>query len=112
MDSPVSLKDQIWFLRMCHRVSNVLYQAGRRDAGHKIANRPYAHGSSRTLVTAKLRALVERDVFASGNGAAMVQLVCTVIFTRHKFYGHGGRTVTGYIYEGMKSGTTERSLHL
>jgi len=25
MDSSVSLKDQIWFLRMCHHVSNVLY---------------------------------------------------------------------------------------
>ena len=26
MDSSISLKDQIWFLRMCHHVSNVLYQ--------------------------------------------------------------------------------------
>jgi len=25
MDSSVSLKDQIWFLRMCHHVPNVLY---------------------------------------------------------------------------------------
>ena len=25
MDSSVSLKDRIWFLRVCHRVSNVLY---------------------------------------------------------------------------------------
>jgi len=25
MDSSVSLKDQIWFLRVCHHVSNVLY---------------------------------------------------------------------------------------
>jgi len=25
MDSSISLKDQIWFLRMCHHVSNVLY---------------------------------------------------------------------------------------
>ena len=25
MDSSVSLKDQIWFLRMCYHVSNVLY---------------------------------------------------------------------------------------
>jgi len=27
MGSSVSLKDQIWFLRVCHHVSNVLYQA-------------------------------------------------------------------------------------
>jgi len=26
MDSSFSLKDQIWFLRMCHHVSNVLYK--------------------------------------------------------------------------------------
>ena len=25
MDLSVSLKDQIWFLHMCHHVSNVLY---------------------------------------------------------------------------------------
>jgi predicted neuraminidase len=25
MDSSISLKDQIWFLRVCHHVSNVLY---------------------------------------------------------------------------------------
>jgi len=25
MNSSVSLKDQIWFLRVCHHVSNVLY---------------------------------------------------------------------------------------
>jgi len=25
MDSSVSLKDQIWFMRVCHHVSNVLY---------------------------------------------------------------------------------------
>ena len=25
MDSSVSLKDQIWFLRVCHHISNVLY---------------------------------------------------------------------------------------
>ena len=28
MDSSVSRKDQIWFLRMCHHVSNVLYYSG------------------------------------------------------------------------------------
>jgi len=28
MDSSVSLKDQIWFLRVCHHVSNVLYGIG------------------------------------------------------------------------------------
>ena len=28
MDSSVSLKDQIWFLRVCHHVSNVLYYRG------------------------------------------------------------------------------------
>ena len=26
MDSSVSLKDQIWFLRVCHHISNVLYE--------------------------------------------------------------------------------------
>jgi len=26
MDLSVSLKDQIWFLRVCHHVSNVLYR--------------------------------------------------------------------------------------
>ena len=29
MDSSVLLKDQIWFLRVCHHVSNVLYYAAR-----------------------------------------------------------------------------------
>jgi len=33
MDSSVLLKDQIWFLRMCHHVSNMLYCNGQcRDA--------------------------------------------------------------------------------
>lgn len=86
--------------------------AGRCDAGHKIANRPYAHGSSRTLVTANLRALTERKVFVSENGAPVVQLVYFVIFTLRTFYRHGGLTVTRSRCEGMKSGTTEQSLHL
>ena len=34
MDSFVSLKDQIWFLRMCYHVSNVLHQ-------QRIAAKPY-----------------------------------------------------------------------
>jgi hypothetical protein len=27
MDSSVALKDEIWFLRICHHISNVLYTA-------------------------------------------------------------------------------------
>jgi len=36
MDSSVSLKDQIWFLRVCHHVSIVLYHFdwGRSGAAH------------------------------------------------------------------------------
>ena len=33
MDSSVSLKDQIWFMRVCHHVSNVLYLPSKRRDG-------------------------------------------------------------------------------
>jgi len=35
MDSSVSLKDKIWFLRVCHHISNAVYPvlAGVRAAG-------------------------------------------------------------------------------
>jgi len=32
MDSSISLKDQIWFLRLCHHISNVLYYYTVRGA--------------------------------------------------------------------------------
>jgi len=46
MDSSVSLKDQIWFLRVCHHVSNVLYLGSflpvkrpRREADGSLPSR-------------------------------------------------------------------------
>jgi hypothetical protein len=30
MDSPVSPKDEIWFLRVCHHISNTVYHLGDR----------------------------------------------------------------------------------
>ena len=43
MDSSVSLKDEIWFLRMCHHISNAVYvYASRRyrRTKHACAERP------------------------------------------------------------------------
>jgi len=45
MDSSVSLKDQIWFLRVCHHVSNELYHRYRHRHRHRFCRRVYARPS-------------------------------------------------------------------
>jgi hypothetical protein len=48
MDSSISLKDQIWFLRVCHHVSNVLYirfLCAAQRSGQSIKN-CHVHGQT------------------------------------------------------------------
>jgi len=39
MDLSVSPKDEIWFLRVCHHISNAIYQDNRREISDSYGSR-------------------------------------------------------------------------
>jgi hypothetical protein len=53
MDSSVSAKEEIWFLRVCHHVSNALYQ--HKVTGSEAANHRYSRTIKKYRGTEQLK---------------------------------------------------------
>jgi hypothetical protein len=89
MDSSISLKDEIWFLSVCHHISNAVYHRGSESSIIFIFYSDFKRGNTKTIDEVWYQRAVELQEeddgtfvysvpFSDGRGGflALVVLLC------------------------------------
>ena len=76
MDSSVSLKDEIWFLRVCHHISNAVFYFRRKGKG--LFHLPLEHTIT-NLLSHERDEILKMLLVSQGNSAVWLQLSHTIM---------------------------------